>query len=233
MSRRVMMISTAAILLLAAVCVFLNPAAAYIFARAHGLDLKYSRLTGTVLTGLSFKDLTASDPKKGFGLFAETADVKIVLSKNILAEPGLDLDLRGGRFLREGMGPAEDYADLDDLVALPFKKAWRYRRITARLRALKDGTGIDDLYAESDEIRLYVNGAIHRDNYVNLAIKISFAETVTSKIPEALSKVFLNDEGTGWKSLSVSLSGNYAAPSIQVSSKLFRLSVKSVSESHS
>lgn len=213
--------------------IFSPHAAAYIFTKTHGLEIRYSRLEGSIFTGLRFRDLRLTDPKVGLGLFAERADIKVALSKKIISAPVFRLDLEGGKFLGNVDGRAEDYADLNNLVALPFKNAWRYRRIATRLRPDRDGMEIDEFYAESDEIRLSMSGAVYRNNDVKLAIKISFAGAITSKIPEEFSKVILNDEDPGWKSLSVSLSGNFMAPSVQVSSKLFRLSIKSVTESAS
>jgi hypothetical protein len=231
MTKRLWMALTAVVAAVMLFYIFSPHAAAYIFTKTHGLEIRYSRLEGSIPTGLLFRDLRLTDPKIGLGLFAEKADIKVALSKNIFSEPIFRFDLEGGKFLGSIDGKTEDYADLNNLVALPFRNAWRYKRISARLRPARDGMEIEEFYAESDEIRLSLDGTIYRNNDVKLAIKISFADAITSKIPEEFSKVILNDEAPGWKSLSVSLSGNFMAPSIRVSSKLFRLNIKSVTES--
>ena len=154
MVKGIAMVFLAVAAVLAAIYMFSPHAAAYIFAKTHGLEIRYSRLGGSIPAGLLFRDLRLTDPKVGLGLFAEKADVKVALSKRIFSEPNFQFALEGGKFLSGEAGKAEDYADLNNLVALPFKNAWRYKRISARLRPTGDGMEIDEFYAESDEIRL-------------------------------------------------------------------------------
>lgn len=92
----------------------------------------------------------------------------------------------------------------------------------------KDDIHIDSFSAKSDEITLEVAGDINGTEISDLYIKIRFSAAVTDRIPQELSKAILEEEPDGWRSLSVRLSGNLASPSISISSKLFRLNIKTV-----
>jgi hypothetical protein len=84
---------------------------------------------------------------------------------------------------------------------------------------------IKDFLAKSDLMKLSFNGDIRRDNTIKSDIVIYFSDELTRKIPPELTKLVLTQEDPGWKSLSVKLEGNYTMPTIQVSSKLFRLNI--------
>jgi hypothetical protein len=131
-------------------------------------------------------------------------------------------------FVKNAPVKVESIAGLDDLVALPFTGNWMYKKITLLFRLAADGTYLDSLSAESDRIAFTVKGAFYRNDKVNADINIRFAKALTDKMPEELSRVVLQDDPDGWKGLSVNISGDYKSPAIQVSSKLFRLNIRSV-----
>jgi hypothetical protein len=74
-------------------------------------------------------------------------------------------------------------------------------------------------------MKLAFNGSMRKDNTIKSDIVIYFADELTGKIPSELTNLVLTQEESGWKSLSVKLEGNYTMPTIQVSSKLFRLNI--------
>lgn len=196
--------------------------AVYLFARANNLDISYSSLVGSG-TNLIFKNFRVTNKALGLGISAGTAAIRPKLK-------GYEFDFADVRFLKKDGDETTSYENLAGLVAVPFKGSWVYKEISGEVEPYSNGLEVKKLDAVSDEIKLHITGKFNADNTVDTDIKIYFGPGITKKIPEELSKVILTDEDAGWKSLSVGLAGNYAEPSIQVSSKLFRLNIKSISE---
>lgn len=204
----------------------------YFVSKAYDVTISYSDFEMRSLHKFIFNDLSIVNKKTGFGLFARYADIEPewhrgAFFKNLM----IDFKLQDVNFLREV--PAEHisgYDTLYKLISVPFDSNWTYGRIVGKIGPSDDGMNITDLTATSDDIRLSFTGTIFSNQTLDSSVMICFSDKVTSNIPLELSTVVLQNEANGWKSLSVKLAGDYRAPSIQLSNKLFRLNIKMVYE---
>jgi len=212
----------ALILITAVIYISFDRIAVYLIAKTNNLDISYQNLNRSG-RNFVFKDFKVTNKALGLGISAGSAAIRPKLK-------GYDFALIDVRFLKKHSEEASSYENLAGLVAAPFKGDWIYKEIEGEVVSSRDAIEVKKLNAVSDEIKLRISGTFRHDNTIDADIAIYFAADLTKKIPEELSKVILADEGSGWRSLSVRLAGNYTKPSIQVSSKLFRLNIKSVSE---
>jgi hypothetical protein len=219
----------AALVLAAAVAIMLPhlPAIAMkAVAAASGYDVSYTGMKGKGLSSIDLKDLRLVDRKKGLGISAEDAAIRIAWDGLDPRKATLTFDLRKVHFIKEEAPRREPtYDTVDGLVALPFCGGWIYEAISGSVRQSGGAVVIRDFMATSRDLKLSFNGDIGPNNKIRSEIVVYFADSLTSKIPEELTKVVLKNEGAGWKSLSVKLDGDYTMPSIQVTSKLFKLNI--------
>lgn len=196
------------------------------FASAYGLDLRYGSLKSASLAGMAFDDLSVVDRSRGIGISSKDAKIRFIWNGPDPRNATLGFNLNDVRFIKtKREAKASSYDTLDGLVAMPFGNDIVYDEIAGKVRSSGGNVTVSDFMAKSDLVRLSVNGTIKSDNTVKSDIVIYFADEMTKKIPPELTKLVLNSEDPGWKSLSVKLEGNYAMPTIQVSSRLFRLSI--------
>ncbi|MCX5686871.1 MAG: hypothetical protein NTW09_05395 [Candidatus Omnitrophica bacterium] len=200
----------------------LGHVAVYLFAKANNLDISYNNLTRSG-ANFVFKDFRVRNKASSLGISAMSAVIRPKLK-------GYDFNFTDVRFLKKDGEEESSYENLAGLVAVPFKGSWVYKEIAGEIVPSRDTLEVKKLDAVSDEIKLHITGRFNADNTVDTDIEIYFGPGIIKKIPEELSKIILTDGEAGWKSLTVHLSGNYAQPSIQVSGKLFRLNIKSISE---
>lgn len=220
------------IFLIFALVAFYDRMIIYLFAANNNLNISYKNLTRVSLNEIAFNDLSVVEKKTGIGFFAKYSRVKS-LGKGIQPPQyaAIDLDLKDVNFIKKETEKNMSYDSLSGLVSIPFDSHWKYREIRGQIWALKNEVKVKDLMTTSDEIKLLLGGRLNYDtNKLESDIKIYFSEQLTKKIPEELLKVLLVDEKDGWKSLSVRLAGDYKTPSIQVSGKLFRLKINTISD---
>lgn len=221
------------LLILAAVTIAFIFAAAILLPRfaigalasASDLDIKYGALKRADLAGMAFADIEILDRPRGIGISAKDAGFAFKWRSIFPLRFSVRFDLRGVKFVKKAPEKTSSYDTLDGLVAMPFANGMAYDEITGSVTSSRGDITISDLLAKSDMIKLSVNGTVKRDNTVNSDIVIFFSDGLTGRIPPELTKLVLTNEEAGWKSLSVKLQGNYKMPTIQVSSKLFRLSI--------
>jgi hypothetical protein len=195
---------------------------------ANGLDVSYRSAESLSAHHISLNDFKALDRRTGLGISAKHLSIRPVRGIVGIVKADVLLDFRNGRFLKISGDREAAYGNLDALVNAPFNSRWTYDRIAGRIKKIPNGVEIYDLTANNADIKLSFTGTVHDDNTIRSDIKISFAGELAAKIPEELSRVVMDKEASGWKSLSVSVNGDFKSPSIQVASKLFRLNIKSV-----
>ena len=203
----------------------------YAASKAYGIDISYKTIRNDF-----FKKFTLSDLK----LVGKKMPAINISSKNAILMPAIPIgskkgavlrfELRDVNFFPNDTVPFEKYDTIDQLISAPFKGRWTYGSITGSIRKIKNGVRIENFEAKGDKIKLAFKGDIYSDNTIDSEIIIYFSTELTKRIPAAVSTAALEDAPDGWKSLSVNLTGNYASPSIQISSKLFRLNFKSVTQ---
>lgn len=196
--------------------------------KRYNLDITYKRSSKDISGEFSFDDLSVVSRSTALGFTAKKAILKPSLAgKNIT----LDFSLHNVTFIKKATGEALKYDTLTALVSSPFNSKWNYTEIRGRLEPGKESVKIDNLEAMSDQIRLSLKGTYFYSGIIDSDIVIYFASQLTKDIPPEFASVVLTGEKDGWKSLSVRLTGDPNKPSIQVSSKLFRLTIKSASGS--
>lgn len=221
------------IFLVFAIVAFYDRVIIYIFAAKNNLSVSYKNLTRVSLNELAFHDLSVVEKSTGLGFFAKYSKVRS-LGKGMqsLQYSAIDLDLKDVNFIKKETDKSMSYDSLTGLVSIPFDSRWKYKEIRGQIWTLNNEVKVKDLMTTSDEIKLSLGGILNcSNNKLEADIKIYFSEQLTKKIPEELLKVLLVDEKDGWKSLSVHLAGDYKTPSIQVSGKLFRLNINTISDS--
>ena len=194
------------------------------FAKANNLDISYKTLKSTGFDRFIFKDFVAIEKRTGIGVSAAYASIISSGGTIFSKDPSLNIDLRDVSFIARQQ-KADAYDSLTGLVSMPFNGKLKYKEIKGIVQSTKEGVSVKDLTAISDEMKLSFTGSWHANDTINFDIIIYFCANLAKKIPEELSKILLRDEADGWKSLSVRLAGDYNAPSIQISSKLFRLNI--------
>lgn len=216
---------SAVIFITAAVVLYLyfDRLVVFFISNTQNLDISYRSMARASVDTINFKDLSVTDKKSGIGVFSKTGSIKPSVGFNSFK---VGFDLQEVNFIRKKTKAATTYDSLTGLVAIPFNSNWKYERISGSVEKGKDKIEVTGLDAKSEDIRLSFNGTLYHDNNVKSEIKIYFSENLTKKIPDELSSVVLRQEGEGWKSLSVNLTGNFLSPAIQVSGKLFRLNIR-------
>ncbi len=212
---------------------YLTTIAVYAVAKICNIEIAYKyEKTEPFFRQISFTDLKVIDKKRNIGFAARSGTV---IPKWDLRSPvtiGLNFNMEDVGFIKKIPEVKEAYDTLSGLVYAPFASQWKYEKMSGSFKFFKDGIHFKDFTATSRDIRFSLNGYLYYNNSIESDIVIYFSDNVSSKIPEELSEVILRDEEDNrWKSLSVSLKGDYRTPSIQVSSKMFRLNIGTFSGS--
>lgn len=223
--RVMIIIMTIAVVAISASISFWPQIAVRIFSAASGLDITYDGIKKASLTEIALNNVTALSRAKGVGLSADSAVIRPLWNGADPRNATIAFEFRNVHFLKKTADAPISYNNLDGLVALPFSSNWVYSVISGKVRSDGKGIAIKDFMAKSSDMKLAFSGTIAPDNSISFDITIHFADTLTRKIPPELTKMVLNNEPEGWKSLAVKLEGNYSAPRIEVSSKLFRLKI--------
>ncbi len=205
-------------------CLSLDRIFIYIFARSHNLDITYQK-TPLPEGGLTYVDLFVFSRRAGTGLFSNLASFRPRWNGELV----VGFNFKMVHFVERWPDkPPGASSVLDDLVAIPFGSHWIYKEISGEIIPCKDGVKIKDFTATSDDIRISLAGYFFNDHTVKADVVIYFSDKLAATIPGELSKVLLAKEEGGWNSLSVHFEGNLKTPSIQLSSKRFRLNIAPV-----
>ena len=194
--------------------------AIYAVSKKYNLEISYKGLKRLSLDKVEFRDLKIVEKKTGLGLFSKNAAITF--------DKKTSFDFRDVGFVGSPKGAAPAYDNIIELSAMPFNSRWTYKEISGSVSESSEGLTIDNFMATGDDVKLTFTGTVHHDDTVNADIIIYFSDKLTRKIPKSLSTIALTGEKGGWTSLTVTVKGDYRKPSIQVSSKLFRLSIKEV-----
>lgn len=222
---RMIVIALVVVALAAASIPLLPRAAIRIFEEAYKLDVRYERLEKASPKRFVFKGLTVTDRILGIGTFSEHAVISLAANGPDPRRAMLAFDMTGVRFVKTKAEKPPAYNSLDGLVELPFGSGRTYGKISGKVGLMNGDVTLKDFLAAGDDMKLAVDGTVTSDKKIDATIKIYFAESLTKLVPPELTAMALGSEGGGWRSLSVKLEGDYDAPRIRVSSKLFRLSI--------
>ena len=143
----------------------------------------------------------------------------------------VDVALKDVRISRKGQA-AGAYDNLGALVSAPFDGSLKYSEIKGVIRPRSGRILIDDLTANGGDIKVSLKGTFfYSEDKADLGVVIQFSQNLLKKIPRELSETVLKKSPDGWQSLSVNLKGSFKSPAIEVTGKLFRLSIKEISGS--
>lgn len=205
--------------------IFYAQIAAFIFARSNNIDISYRQVTAGSFTEFIFKDLKVSWPHQGIGLSASGAGIKLISGGSSPLSVATDFVLNDVRFTRKGSGKEISYNNIDGLIAAPFSGLLRYKTVSGKIGAVKDGIELKDFLASGDEIRFSLDGTLVDNSVIAATVTIYFAKDLAGRIPPELANMALKDETDGWKSLALKLEGDLSKPSVQVTGRLFRLNI--------
>lgn len=223
---RVLVIAAAVLAILSALVYFnAEHIVFYMVSRAGDINISYGRINSSAFKIFDFTDLAISDRKTGAGFVAKTAVLEPTWDNILSGKISFWFKLNDVNFIKWAPEAADDYKTLPGLIAVPFNSKWRYQEITGSIRMTRAGMRIEDLLAKSDIIKLSVSGIIQKNSDIDADITVYFSDALFAKIPKNFVKMVLKDEDDGWQSLSVKLTGNYQIPSIEISSKTFRLNI--------
>ena len=229
MKSKILIISV--ILLIATAILFLSIDKIIVFAlsKFYGINISYTALSRDMAGGYSFENLKILNKRLGAGFFSARANLKLNKKTSIFKSLDIDLKFKDVHFIRNKPEEAQDlYDSLDKLVAVPFEGRWTYRDVAGTVEIFSNGLTLRNFTAAGNEIKLLLSGDIYYNNVVAMDITIYFSKDILKNIPQELHSLIMRDEPQLWKSFSVKLKGNYQTPSIQVSGKLFRLNVGTV-----
>ena len=226
--KKIILTLAAFILVITAVFFYFDRVLAGILEKRYNLDITYKKCSKHLSGEMDFVGFSIASKPTGLSLASKTATVKPAFAGKTLA---FDFTLHDLVFTKRGAAGPEKYDTLSALVSSPFNSNWKYSELRGQIEPGRKGVKINNLDAVSDQVKVSMKGYLFYSGMIDLDIVIYFSGKLTEKVPPEFAKIILTDEKIGWKSLSVHLSGDPDRPSIQVSSKLFRLSIKAVSGS--
>ena len=143
----------------------------------------------------------------------------------------IDILLRDVCISKKG-AVAEAYENLGALISAPLAGSLKYREIKGVIRPRQGHMLIDDLTAEGEDIKVSLKGVFfYAEDRADLDVVIQFSQNLLKKIPKELSDTILKESAGGWRSLSIKLKGSFKSPAIELTGRLFRLSIKEISGS--
>jgi len=199
----------------------------YVFSKDYKLDISYKSAASNFKGELFFKDLSLVSKDTDIGFLAHKAAVNPYYS---LKGMTLKFRLNDVKFIKKGSG--EEPVKYDTLTALltsPFNSRWNYSTISGEMTPTAKEMRIKDVEVVGEDIKVSLKGSMmYFTGLIDADIVIYFSDKLTSEIPPEMLGIILVNEKSGWKTLSVRLTGDLNKPAVQVSSKLFRLNIKAV-----
>ena len=227
-NKLIIIAAVAAVILAAVFLLFFDKIAIGVLSSSFDTDIKFKRMWNIHFTEYLFDDLELIYKKKQVGIMARSASVTPGFTKNFPRSIAFSFLLKDINFIGEDGKKQEKYNTLDNLLTLPFMSQWLYPDVKGRIECFTDRITVEDFNASSSNIRVSFKGDIFYDKKIKGEVILRFSKDVLKQIPDELMGVLLSDEGDGWRGISVKLDGDYAAPSVQFTGKMFRLSIKNL-----
>ena len=229
MKSRMLIAAVLLLAVLATIYLSLDRMIIFTLSRIYHVNISYTALKKDAVNGYSFENLKVFNKQAGIGFFSARSNLKLNKKTSIFKSLDIDFKFRDVHFIT---GKPEDaksgYDTLDKLVAVPFEGRWTYKDVSGTIEIFSNGFSLKDFTANGSLIRVSASGDIFYDNKVDMTVTIYFSREVLKDIPQELRSVIMNDEPQEWKSFSVRMRGDYRAPSLQITGKLFRLNVGTI-----
>ena len=220
-----------AVILTAAVAAYMSfdRIAVFALSKFYGIDISYKSLNKNPRDGYVFEDFKVINKKMALGFFSSRAALKPVKKPDFMKSLNIDFKFKDAHFIKLKTEKVKTmYDKLEELVAIPFEGRWRYKDIDGSVEIFSNGLTLKKLCANGKELRLLISGDIYYNNTMDADITIYFSKEILKDIPKELHSVLMKEEPEEWKSFSVKIKGDYRSPSIQISGKLFRLNIGTV-----
>jgi hypothetical protein len=199
--------------------------ALFIISRNCNVSIRFGHMANEAFRKFDFADMTIIDNKSGIGLKAKKAVIRPFWGEIVSGTMAMDFTLSQVGFIKQKDEKSDNYDTFEGLAAVPFNSQWTYLDLSGALQTSRGDIHLRDLKAMSDVIKFTITGDFLSNANINADITVYFSDALFNKIPKKFIKGVLKEEGDGWKSFSMKLSGNYKAPSLQVTGKQFRLSI--------
>ena len=223
--KNIIIVLCALVLLTAMTVFFLDRPVTYLLSRVYNLEITYKSYSLNISRGIVFKDFSAVSKDSGVGISCDVAAIRPSFeAKKLILNLNLDLV----NFIKKAEYEPARYDTITEVVLSPFSSAWKYRVVKGVLEPRARGVKIRSLEAVSDAIKVRLSGDFENNRIVESDIVIYFSPQMVEKLPPELAGMALTDDEGGWRSLSVRLTGDFSKPSIQISSKSFRLKINAV-----
>lgn len=230
MKKTVIMIICLVLVIAAVITAFFDKIALFTLSKFYGVNISFTSVKKDAANGYSFENLKVLNKRIGMGFYSAKAALKPNKTSSLFKSLNIDFKFRDVHFIRSTPEQAAgSYDSLNKIAAIPFEGKWTYKDVSGTVEIFSNGLTLKNFAANGNEIRLSVSGDIFYNNTVDTDLTIYFSKGVLKDIPPELSSVIMKDEPREWKSFSVKIKGNLNAPSLQVSGKLFRLNIGTVS----
>lgn len=230
MKNKILMIASIIVVIAVVVTLLFDKIPALILSKFYGINISYKDVKKDSANGYLFENLKILNTRLGVGFYSSKASLKLNKTTSLLKSLDIDFKFRDVHFIRntpeEAVG---SYDSLNKIVSIPFEGRWAYKDVSGTVEIFSNGLTLKNLAANGNEIRLLLSGDIFYNNTINTDITIYFSKDILKVIPAELSSVIMNDEPKEWKSFSVKTKGSLSAPSLQVTGRLFRLNIGTVS----
>jgi len=221
----IIIISLALVIAAAALYLYADRIALFLISRECNVTIAYQGLKHASFNRYDFSGFTVTDNTSRIGLSAKEAVIKPIWKEIAAGKLAIDVALSDVAFIKRSGEKTDDYETFEGLAALPLSSQWAYRDIRGILETSNGDIRLRDFVASGDMLRFSVTGDFLKDATINTDITIYFSDRLLEKVPKQFIKGVLKEEGDGWQSFSMKLTGNYKSPSIQVTGKLFRLNI--------
>ncbi len=100
-----------------------------------------------------------------------------------------------------------------------------FSMVSGKFIRTKEILEIRSLDAKGELLRIFADGTIVGDKTIDCNFKMLLSDELVSEIPESIRKVFFTSDGS-WSEVELYLSGDLEHPSVNLTTDLFKLSVR-------
>lgn len=200
--------------------------AIFAISKYTGVKIDYSSLYRNRVNEFVINGLELFDPKRDIGLSSNKGKFKLIWDIFAPARLGIVFRLEEVRFNRREDPYSEKMDSVSRLLAIPFENRWEHKEISGEVWIDREEIRVRDFMAVSSDTKVSLEGSIYENDAIEVSLTVHLSENILAEIPEEIHAALLKETTGGWRTLSVSLGGNYRIPSIQLVGKKFSLKIK-------
>ena len=195
--------------------------ASLLFSHALKSDISMKKCSFSFAKGIKASDVEIKN-EKGLHCTIKDADIKCNFPGLIKNELFLDYSLKTVKF---SYPDSEVINGIAGLLAIEPTYLLQFNTVDGAVCIKPGEIIVKDINAVGAAVSLFANGTTTDNKFINYQFRLALAKSVTSRIPEAIRKVFFEEQ----QECSVAelyLKGSIKKPSISFSTPLFKLLVK-------